>query len=243
MVNYPDKATPNRSLHLMFNTVPPRYDLINHIITWGLDKRWRRDTARKCLAVQPRRLLDLCCGTADLAITIALMAENSMELIAIDYSHLMLDTAAAKAESLGVGNRISFIYGDAAKLPFPDGHFDCIGISFAFRNLTYKNPQANCHLAEAYRVLNTGGRFVIVETSQPKSRLIRRIFHIYLRWFVFRVGYILSGSREAYKYLAESAARFYMPQEVRQMLIETGFHQILYYPFFMGVAGVHIAVK
>jgi len=243
MINSKDIVAPNRPLHRMFSTVPPRYDLINHFITWGLDKRWRRNTARECLAMQPKRVLDLCCGTGDLAITIARLADDNLELTAIDYSQLMLEIAARKAESFAAGKRISFIYGDAAKLPFPDGHFDCIGTSFAFRNLTYKNPQAQCHLAEAFRVLSTGGSFVIVETSQPKSRLIRKIFHMYLRWFVFRLGYMLSGNSEAYRYLSESAARFYTPEEIRQILIGTGFHQVFYSPFFMGVAGIHIAVK
>ncbi len=141
------------------------------------------------------------------------------------------------------GKRISFTCGDAAELPFPDGYLDCVGISFAFRNLTYKNPLAGQHIAEVLRVLRDGGRFVIVETCQPRSRLIRKLFHLYLRWFAFRLGYLLSGNRGAYHYLAESAARFYNPGEVKEILLTAGFSKVSFRPLFLGVAGIYVAVK
>ena len=227
----------------MFTAVPRRYDLINHIITWGLDKRWRGKAAKECLASQPGKVLDLCCGTGDLTINLARLAEDNVELTGIDYSQPMLEIATKKAESLARRRKIPFIYGDAANLPFPDGYFDCVGISFAFRNLTYKNPLARRHLAEVLRVLSAGGRYVIVETSQPKSRLIRKLYHLYLRWFVFRLGYLLSGNRQAYHYLAESAARFYTSEEVEEMLVTAGFRQVSFCRLFFGAAGIHVAVK
>jgi len=243
MINYADKVIENKPLHRMFTAVPRRYDLINHIITWGLDKRWRGEAARECLASQPGKVLDLCCGTGDLAINLARLAEANVGLTGIDYSQPMLEIAAKKAESLARGRKIPFIYGDAANLPFPDGYLNCVGISFAFRNLTYKNPLARRHLAEVLRVLSPGGRYVIVETSQPKSRLIRKLYHFYLRWFVFRLGYLLSGNRQAYHYLAESAARFYTSEEVEEMLVTAGFRQVSFRPLFFGAAGIHVAVK
>ena len=238
-----NKTIRNEPLHCMFTTVTRRYDLINHVITWGLDKRWRGQAARECLVSQPNKVLDLGCGTGDLAISIARLAENSVALTGIDYSQPMLELAAKKAGSLAKERKISFVYGDAASLPFPDGCFDCIGISFAFRNLTYKNPLAQRHLAEVLRVLSTGGRYVIVETSQPKSKLIRKLYHLYLRWFVFRLGYLLSSSKRAYQYLAESANRFYTSEEVEEMLVTAGFRQISFQPLLGGVAGIHVAVK
>lgn len=240
----PDQpAAPSKPLHSMFTSVPRRYDLVNTIITWGLDKGWRARAARECLKSQPVKLLDLCCGTGDLVITVARLAEHDMELTGVDYSQPMLDIARQKAELLARGKKISFVPGDAAELPFPDGHFDCVGISFAFRNLTYKNPLVQRHLNEVLRVLKAGGRFVIVESSQPKSRLIRGLFHLYMRWFTFRIGYLLSGNRQAYHYLAESAARFFNPEEVRDMLLRAGFGQVSYQPLFLGAAGIHVAVK
>ncbi len=239
----PTRTIQNKPLHGMFSAVPPRYDLINHIITWGLDERWRRKAAKECLALQPRKVLDLCCGTGDLAINLARLAGNDVELTGIDYSQPMLEIAVKKAEQLARGRKISFIYGDAANLPFSDGYFDCVGISFAFRNLTYKNPLARRHIAEVLRVLSAGGRYVIVETSQPRPKLIRKLFHLYLRWFVSRLGYLLSGNRGAYHYLAESAARFYTSEELKEVLVAAGFSQVSSRPLFFGAIGIHIAVK
>ncbi len=188
-------------------------------------------------------MLDLGCGTGDLAINIARIAENGVELTGVDYSRPMLGRAARKAELLARGKRISFTYGDAANLPFPDGCFDCIGVSFAFRNLTYKNPLAPRYLTEVLRVLSPNGRFVIVETSQPKIKLMRKLFHLYLRWFVFRVGYMLSGNRGAYHYLAESASRFYTTEELTEVLITAGFHQVTCHPLLLGAVSIYVAVK
>ena len=245
MVNSVDKMMRSVPLHNMFTAVPPRYDLINRIITWGLDERWRQEAARECLIARPRKVLDLCCGTGDLTINLARMAENNndVELIGIDYSQPMLELAARKAELLASRRKISFAYGDAANLPFPDGYFDSVGTSFAFRNLTYKNPLAQRHIAEVLRVLSIGGRFVIVETSQPTSKLIRKLYHLYLRYFVYRGGYLLSSNRGAYHYLAESAARFYTARELKEMLVTAGFCEVSFHPLFWGAIGIHVAIK
>jgi demethylmenaquinone methyltransferase/2-methoxy-6-polyprenyl-1,4-benzoquinol methylase len=233
----------SRPLQRMFTEVPPRYDLINSVVTWGLDRRWRRKAAQECLKSKPEKVLDLCCGTGDLAITVCRLGKNEVCVVGIDYSPPMLEIARKKAAPLDGDKHISFINGDAASLPFPDASFDSVGISFAFRNLTYKNPLARQHLAEVRRVLTAGGRYVIVETGQPTARLIRGIFHRYLRWTVRSVGGWLSGNRGAYSYLAESAASFYTAEEVKGMLLESGFRQVLYQPFLFGAAGIHIAVK
>ena len=227
----------------MFTAVPRRYDLINHIITLGLDKRWRWKAAMECLTTHPRKVLDLCCGTGDLALNLAQLAESNAELTGIDYSQPMLKIATKKAAASGRGKDISFIHGDVASLPFPDGYFDCVGISFAFRNLTYKNPLTRRYLAEVLRVLTVGGRYVIVETSQPKSKLIRKLFHLYLRWFVSNVGHWLSGNKGAYHYLAESATRFFTFGEAEEMLLSAGFRQASFQPLFSGAVGIYVAVK
>jgi demethylmenaquinone methyltransferase/2-methoxy-6-polyprenyl-1,4-benzoquinol methylase len=243
MVAYTDKATQSGFLRDVFTAVPAHYDLINHLMTWGLDIRWRQMAARQCLASQPRRVLDLCCGTGDLAITIARLAGSNTEVTGIDYSQPMLEIAERKAEKLGYKGRLSLVFGDIASIPFPEAYFDCIGTSFAFRNLTYKNPLAERYIAEVLRVLNIGGRFFIVETSQPRLRLIKKLYHLYLRYFVFRLGWLISGNREAYHYLADSAENHYDPEELKKLLIEAGFRQVSFRRLFLGAASIHIAIK
>jgi demethylmenaquinone methyltransferase / 2-methoxy-6-polyprenyl-1,4-benzoquinol methylase len=240
-----NKETPptTQPLHGMFTAVPPRYDMINHIITLGMDAGWRKRAARTCLEAKPQCIIDIGCGTGDLSIYIAKIAPKETEITGLDYSQPMLDIAKAKAEKAGVSGHVSFISGDAAKLPFADNSYDCAGISFAFRNLTYNNPLCGPHLAEVLRVLKPGGRYVIVESSQAENRVIRGIQHAYLRWFVNPVGMWLSGNKGAYNYLAESARRYYMPRQVKALLMKAGFKDITYHALFFGAAGLHVAFK
>jgi demethylmenaquinone methyltransferase/2-methoxy-6-polyprenyl-1,4-benzoquinol methylase len=237
------QSTQKRPLYSIFTAVPEHYDLVNRIFTWGLDERWRRRTARFCLESQPRKVMDLCCGTGDLAVWLARLAPTGTEVIGLDYSLPMLTRAKEKAGRFPLKTDITFIHGDVGDLPFPDGHFDSIGISFAFRNLTYKNPMTGRYLVEVIRVLKPGGEFVIVESSQPPNRLIRKIVHIYLRLFVYRVGSWISKNRPAYKYLSESARHFYMAEELVDLLLNAGFKQVNVKRLLFGAAAIHLAVK
>jgi demethylmenaquinone methyltransferase/2-methoxy-6-polyprenyl-1,4-benzoquinol methylase len=230
-------------LHSMFTSVPPRYDLINRIITLGQDKRWRRLAAKACLEGNPANILDLGCGTGDLSINIARLAGKDIQISGLDYSLPMLELAKIKTEKAGVANKILYFHGEATKIPFPDNYFDCVGISFAFRNLTYKNPLCELHLGEVIRVLKMGGRYVIVESSQPQNRLIRALCHLYLRAFVRTVGILLSGNKGAYNYLVESTVDYYSPEQVTEMLLRAGFLDVTYRPLFLGAAGIHIAKR
>jgi demethylmenaquinone methyltransferase/2-methoxy-6-polyprenyl-1,4-benzoquinol methylase len=227
----------------MFTAVPPRYDLVNRVVTLGLDARWRRMAALVCLREKPWHLLDLGCGTGDLAIEIARLGGGGVRVSGLDFSLPMLRLARQKADIAGVADRTDFILGRADSLPFPEGCFDTVGISFAFRNLTYRSPLRFPHLAEVWRVLRPGGRYVIVESSQPENRVVRAFFHVYLRAFVGPMGVLLSGKRGAYRYLAESVARFYKPDEIREMLLAAGFGEVSYRPLFLGATGIHVAKK
>jgi demethylmenaquinone methyltransferase / 2-methoxy-6-polyprenyl-1,4-benzoquinol methylase len=236
-------AQPAKPLHRMFEAIPKRYDLINHIITLGMDTGWRRKAALTCLGRNPARILDICCGTGDLTITLARLAKNKPEITGADFSVLMLEEAKKKAPLLAADASVRFIEADVSNLPFPENYFDCVGISFAFRNLTYKNPRTSDYLAEVLRVLKPSGQFVIVETSQPKSSFIRFFFHLYLRCFVFPVAYLMSGNRGAYKYLAESAERFYSAEEIVDFLAKAGFKQASARRLFFGAAAIYTAMK
>lgn len=239
----PKPSQKSEPLHGMFTKVPPSYDLINRVVSLGMDKRWRRLAAAACLAEKPQRVLDLGCGTGDLTITIAQLAGQHVEIIGLDYSPPMLERAQEKAARAGLEKRVKFINGKATSLPFPDGYFDCVGISFAFRNLTYKNPVRAPHLAEVLRVLGQGGRYVIVESSQPENRVIRALFHLYMRTVGQSVGTIISANRGAYRYLAESMTGFYTPSEVREMLLSAGFMSVSYRPLLLGAVGLHMASR
>ncbi len=242
MASNSNKTAPGRPLYHIFTRIPDRYDLINHVVTLGMDTGWRRQAALTCLEGSPGRILDLCCGTGDLAIAMARLAKYAPEISGADYSSPMLEKAAAKAAAAGLGN-IRFINADVARLPFPDGNFDCISISFAFRNLTYNNPRTSEYLNEILRVLKAGGRFVIVESSQPKSPFARFLDHLYLRLWVYPTGYLISGDKEAYRYLAQSAEHFYSAEEMQGYLVKAGFKQAAARRLFFGAAAIYTAVK
>lgn len=234
----------SRFLHRVFTTVPPSYDLINRLVTLGKDVGWRRIAAAQCLANGPERVLDLCCGTGDLALAMAALGGRKFEILGIDYSRPMLAKAHKKAENTGT-RKPAFICGDTAALPFSGDCCDSIGISFGFRNLTYHNPLARKYLAEVLRVLKKGGRFVIVESSQPhqRARFVRWLHQVYIRHFVFRLGWLISGSKESYVYLADSVRHYYSAEDLKELLLKAGFSRVYFSRLFWGAAAVHIAVK
>ncbi len=243
MTDTADTSAPKRRpLQKMFTDVPPRYDLMNRILTFRFDERWRKMAARECLSGRTDKILDLCTGTGDLALHISKRMNGEGEITGLDYSRPMLEIAMQKSEKSG-SSHILFIEGDAAALPFGDAQLDAIGIAFAFRNLSYKNPDRDKFLSEIVRTLSDTGKFVIVETSQPANRLIRWFFHSYLKLAVAGLGGWLSGYRPAYSYLAASAMNFYIPDELVQLLREAGFKSIDHRKLLGGIAAITVAQK
>jgi len=227
----------------MFEAVPPSYDLVNRLITLGMDRAWRRKAAKECLAGSPVKVLDLCCGPADLALLVARAAKEPAAVAGLDFSAPMLELAAGKLSKDRSAVPVGLVQGDASRLPFKDSSLDRVGIAFGFRNMTYKNPLAEAHLREVHRALAVGGRYVIVESSQPRSKILNRLFKLYCRTVVLRVGAAVSGNRSAYRYLSESVADFFAPREVAEMLRRAGFRKVDYRPLFFGAAGIHTAHK
>ncbi len=232
-----------RPLYRMFSSVPHRYDFLNRLLTLGLDQRWRRKAADLCLDSNPGRIMDLCSGTGDLAIEIAKNAKPETEIIAVDFCEPMLELAERKTAKIGFNGKITFKVAGAASLPFDDNYFDVIGIAFGFRNLTFKNPKSELYLQEIYRVIAPGGRLVIVETSQPKSILLKKLSGIYYSSVVKPVGNFISGQPGAYSYLAYSAKNYFKPSDIENMLKYVGFASVEYRPLWHGIAGIHLARK
>lgn len=232
-----------RPLYRMFSKVPRHYDLLNRLLTFGMDRLWRKKAARICLESNPHKVMDLCTGTGDLAIELAEMLDADTEIVAVDFCEPMLEVAEEKARRLGLADRIAFRLADAAALPYNNGYFDVVTIGFGFRNLTFKNPKSEKYLGEISRVVAPGGRLVIVETSQPESAILKALSGLYYSAAVKPLGNAISGETGAYSYLAYSARNFYGPSDVRNMLLDKRFAHVDHYPLWGGIAAVHSALK
>lgn len=238
----------------MFANVAETYDLANKVLTFGLDKRWRKACVQK--SQSGRLVVDLCCGTGDLTFSILPNLNSESFLVGIDFSKEMLSKAVAKNRKRRKNQRktqsgyrgaansnVAFVIADAAHLPLKSECIDDMRISFSFRNLIYKNPKAVIYLKEATRTLKRNGRFACVETSQPKSRIIRDFFHFYCLKIVPSVGEIVSGQRAAYNYLGKSAANFPFPKDILTMFKKAGFTKAGFKPLSFGIVGLYTATK
>ncbi len=234
------------SLRHMFAGVADRYDRVNPLITWGFDECWRRVAAKECTARGV--VVDLGCGTGDLLLSVAEQSSPDTQILGIDFSRPMIGVAKRKVIERKGGHRggflnVDFVLADAAHIPVKNESISCVGMSFSFRNLVYKNPRGILFMREVLRVIGTGGRFVSVETSQPRRRLIRAFYHLYLRKIVPRVGGMISGRRSAYLYLSASAANFPPAEEVTRLLLKTGFREAKHRQVTLGIVAIHVAKK
>lgn len=221
-----------------FAQIAPRYDLLNHLLSFNIDRGWRKALLR-CLADklhQPdARILDLCCGTGDVLLDLQSAAKAS--IIGADFCHPMLVGARQKAQ--GRQFQASLVEADALQLPLADEVLDAISIAFGFRNLT--NYRAG--LEELSRVLKPGGVLAILEFSHPRRFLMRAAYGLYSRFVLPAVGRVVSGSREAYSYLPESIRRFLGPEELKDMISAAGFSQSSYELLTGGIAALHVGRK
>ena len=200
----------------MFDEIAPRYDFLNHLLSFGVDCRWRRAAAEAALAKEPRRILDVATGTGDLAILLKRLCPEA-EVVGLDFAPGMLRRARKKAARAGV--KLSWVEGDALAMPFPDGSFDALTVAFGFRN--FANYETG--LREFYRVLAPGGRAVILEFPPPPRRAFGRLVRFYYHRVLPALGGLISGSPEAYRYLPETVERFPEPEAVAAMMAEAGF--------------------
>ena len=227
-------------LHSFYGDIHSSYDRVNRIFTFGRDRSWRKRAAKELLKSQPRRVLDLCTGTGDFVLELARQSDYSDKgiiLTGFDFSSDMLKEARKKLKEFQKGQKqaeIHFMEGDAEEMPFEDGHFDSMGITFGIRNLVYKNSNATKHLAEMSRVIRMGGELVVLESSKPASPLWRIFNGFYLRFILPYLGGLISGNMKAYRYLASSSKNYYTMEEMAKILEVAGFDLIRSKSLFLG---------
>jgi demethylmenaquinone methyltransferase/2-methoxy-6-polyprenyl-1,4-benzoquinol methylase len=227
------------TIQSFFTEAARTYEMVNHLLTFGLDILWRRRVAKSSTLSGVRRVLDVCSGTGETAVYLKRFGGARVEVCAVDFSIDMLAVARRKPDAM----RLHFALGDAYNLPFPDSSFDIVTISYATRNLKTSHQALVCALAEFYRVLRPGGLFINLETSQPSSATIRTAFHLYVKYGVRWIGQTLSGSSKSYQYLSSSVRRFYNPEQLATAIRDAGFTTVTFSKFLYGSFAVHYAKK
>ncbi|MER3479702.1 MAG: bifunctional demethylmenaquinone methyltransferase/2-methoxy-6-polyprenyl-1,4-benzoquinol methylase UbiE [Meiothermus sp.] len=221
-----------QAVRRMFSEIAPRYDLLNRLLSAGIDRRWRFIAAEAAIEKNPRRILDLATGTGDMALLLKRLAPHS-EVVGADFAPPMLEIARQKAKRLGL--EVPFQQADALALPFPEARFDAITIAFGFRNFA-DYDQA---LAELYRVLAPGGRLCILEFPPPPKGGFGELYRFYFQKVLPWVGGLVSGNPAAYRYLPDSVERFPDPPTLKAKMERSGF-QTRYRILSGGIVALHI---
>jgi len=233
-----DRESASRAVRDMFTSIAPRYDLLNHVLSFNTDRMWWWRAARTFDAIlrqSEAHVLDLCCGTGDM--TLALLRRTNSRgarIFGADFSHAMLQRATVK----GSGSSLRWIEADALRLPFPDHQFDLVTSAFGFRNLA----DYDAGLREIVRVLRPGGECGILDFGEPGG-LVGKIYRIYFKSVLPAVGTVISGVQGPYKYLPASVERFPAPDEMLVRMREAGFSEASWTPYTFGVAGLYRARK
>ena len=243
-----DAAVRASAVRAMFTSIAPHYDLLNHLLSFQVDRLWWRRAARTFSAVLGgnARVLDLCCGTGDMTFSLCRQARSGgaapqVSMFGVDFSHAMLTRARAKSGSArhaGDAGAIRWIEADALRLPFADGSFALVTSAFGFRNLA----DYDAGLREIYRVLAPEGQLGILDFGEPRGA-IGQVYRLYFRHVLPAVGTLLSGVRGPYAYLPASVRRFPPPNQMLERLRAAGFRQASWTPYTFGVAGLYRATK
>ena len=224
----------------MFGRIAPRYDLLNHLLSLDIDKLWRRRVAQRFRAVlrDPKtKVLDLCCGTGDLAFAFRREAPGGAEIIGADFVPEML--VRARAKSAASAAKIEFVEADALSLLFADAGFDLVSCAFGFRNLA--NYERG--LQEILRVLKPGGAVAILEFAEPRGKIFGALYRFYFRHVLPRLGGLISGNAQAYSYLPSSVRKFPDPRELEIKVAQAGFVGVQYERWTGGIVTLHTGRK
>lgn len=225
----------------MFDTIPTKYALLNKVLTFGLDNAWRNSIFSIIKVKDGLKMLDICTGPGDLALKIA-RKFPAADVYAIDFSAKMLEAAIDRAKDLGIQN-ITFKENNCASMDFENSYFDYVTISFGFRNLSFSAKILKSALREVHRVLKEGGRFIILETSQPENLFIREMFHFYVKIIVPRMGAFIGGNKIPYSYLGASIVKFFDKNGLDDLLSSEGFGQEAVKPFMFGMVRLSVFRK
>ncbi|MDR2414512.1 MAG: bifunctional demethylmenaquinone methyltransferase/2-methoxy-6-polyprenyl-1,4-benzoquinol methylase UbiE [Odoribacteraceae bacterium] len=218
----------------MFDAIARRYDLLNHLLSCGVDRRWRARAVR-LLGDAPGRVLDIACGTGDLSLA---SARRGARVVGVDISENMLEIARAKLLDRGLSDRVTFQCGDAESLAFPDASFDAVTIAFGARNFEHLDRA----LREILRVLRPGGRLIILEFSTPTAPFVAGLYRFYFTRVLPFLGGLLSGDRAAYAYLPSSVLAFPSGARFLSILDSSGFTSASARPLTFGIATLYTAI-
>ncbi len=222
----------------MFDAIAPRYDLLNHLLSLGIDRGWRRRTVKAVGDAAPQLILDVATGTGDLAIALA-KAIPQARITGADISEGMIEVGRQKVERLGLGAKVALTPGDASDLPFGEGSYDAVTAAFGVRN--FEDLQAG--IAGMHRVMRRGGTLAILEFSTPRSKVFGALYNFYFHKILPLVGGWISGDKRAYAYLPSSVREFPSPGEFSELIARTGFTNVRARSLTGGVAYLYTAIK
>lgn len=223
----------------MFGQIAPKYDLMNRLMTFGLDQGWRKVVVRESNLKPGNTALDVATGTGDIALALAEAVGQSGKVVASDFSMEMMKPGPGKADKKGVGNVVQFMAADALNLPYSDNSFDAITTGFAMRNVV----DIERAFSEMRRVVKPGGRVVCLEVAKPKFALVRLGHQLYFNKIVPLIGSLISGHKEAYTYLPESAKNFPPPEELKRIMERAGLREVRFKRYGLGAVAIHVGEK
>ncbi len=235
---YNDSVPKKTQIRAMFNSIAPRYDLLNHTLSLNIDRLWRRHTVSEVARCHPLQILDVATGTGDLAIAMARRIPQA-RVLGVDLSERMLDVARCKVAAGGLSDRIELAVGDAEHLAVPDASVDVATVAFGVRNF----GDLAAGLRELARTIKPKGKVVILEFSRPRNRLFRALYEFYTYKVLPRIGGMVSRDKRAYEYLPASVGEFPAPEIFLKMLAEAGFTNCRARSQSFGIAHIYIGEK
>lgn len=221
----------------MFNNISRKYDLLNHVLSMGIDILWRKRAVRMLKPYTPRIVLDIASGTGDFALETSRIKPD--KIYGVDISEGMLEVGRKKVEARNLGHMIEMQLGDSENLHFEDNYFDAVTVAFGVRN--YENLKLG--LSEMFRVMKPGGHVVIIEFSQPTAFPVKQLYNFYSRAILPRIGKMISKDKAAYEYLPESVSVFPYGQQFLDIMNEVGFTETKSIPLTLGISSIYWGSK